>query len=366
MHKKLESTLINMIMSLLLISLTMSAALAFVYLNTKGPIEAAAMKKELDAISQVLPPFDSNPLAEMTDRNGVIIYPVSLEGELVGYAVKTFTENGFGGRIELMMGILPDGSINGLSVLLQKETPGLGTKMMDPAFQDQFLGKNPESYEIRVKKDGGMVDAITAATISSRAYCDALRRGYDVLKQLNPYFSASMVDSYSVSSGSIDSVAMKIEFNAINQVLPAFDSDPVYGMMNRDGVTIYAVSLQGQLTGYAVKTYSDYGFGGRIELMLGFLSDGSIHGLSVLQHRETLGIGSKITNPAFLDQFVGKNPASFDLNLKQDGGMVDAITGATISSMACCEAVQKAYEMLIQVSDSVSNTIIDNDPNQVE
>lgn len=179
MAKKLESTLINMILSLVLISMTMSAALGFVYLKTKGPIEAAARQKELAAIRQVLPEFDSDPANGVVEKNGVVIYNLSKEDQLVGYAVKTFTEIGFSGHIELMAGFMPDGSIHRVSVLAHKETPGLGTKMSDPQFSDQFLGKNPADFVLKVKKDGGQVDAITAATISSRAYCDALQRAFD-------------------------------------------------------------------------------------------------------------------------------------------------------------------------------------------
>ncbi|MBN2480240.1 MAG: RnfABCDGE type electron transport complex subunit G [Bacteroidales bacterium] len=183
MAKRLASTLINMVLSLVLISVTMSAALAFVYLKTKDPIEAAAMKKELEAIREVLPEFNSDPVSDMIESNGIVIYPVTQNDESVGYAIKTYTDNGFGGRIELMAGFLPDGTIYGVSVLQHKETPGLGTKMTDPGFREQFIGKNPGNFSLQVKKDGGMVDAITAATISSRAYCDALQRAYNILIQ---------------------------------------------------------------------------------------------------------------------------------------------------------------------------------------
>jgi len=181
MAKKLESTLINMILSLVLISMTMSAALSFVYLKTKGPIEATARQKEIDAIKQVVPPFDSDPASAKTEDNGVIIYKLSNQNKPVGFAVKTFTDKGFGGHIEIMAGFLPDGSIYNVSVLQHKETPGLGTKMNDERFSKQFLGKSPTEFKLRVKKDGGQVDAITAATVSSRAYCDALQRAFDLL-----------------------------------------------------------------------------------------------------------------------------------------------------------------------------------------
>jgi electron transport complex protein RnfG len=78
-----------------------------------------------------------------------------------------------------MVGFSPDGTIYSTSVLEQKETPGLGTKMTQPFFKDQFDGKNPSSFKLFVKKDGGQVDAITASTITSRAYCDAVQRAYD-------------------------------------------------------------------------------------------------------------------------------------------------------------------------------------------
>lgn len=182
MANKLESTLINMILSLVLISMVMSAALAFVYIKTKGPIEAAARQKEIDAIKQVMPQFDSDPVSAKTENDGLVIYRLSNRNEPVGYAVKTFTDKGFGGYIEIMAGFLPDGSIYNVSVLQHKETPGLGTKMSDLRFSRQFMGKNPAEFTLRVKKDGGQVDAITAATISSRAYCDALQRAFDILR----------------------------------------------------------------------------------------------------------------------------------------------------------------------------------------
>jgi len=191
MAKKLESTLGNMFLSLVLISVIMSGALSYVYLKTKGPIEVAEQQKEINAIKQVLPEFDNDPNTSKTEQDGVIVYQLTRQNLPVGYAIKTFTEKGFGGHVELMAGFLPDGSINSVTVLTHKETPGLGTKMTDPKFSDQFLGKNPAEFILKVKKDGGQVDAITAATVSSRAYCDALQRAYTALKTVNDTISGN-------------------------------------------------------------------------------------------------------------------------------------------------------------------------------
>jgi electron transport complex protein RnfG len=182
MSKKLESTLLNMVLSLVLISVVMSAALAFVYEKTKGPIETASKQKEINAIKQVLPEFDNDPAAARVEKDGVIVYRMTRKNEPVGYAVKTFTDKGFGGHAEMMAGFLPDGRIYNIIILQHRETPGLGTKMAEPYFSKQFMGKNPASFKLKVKKDGGQVDAITAATVSSRAYCDALQRAFDNIK----------------------------------------------------------------------------------------------------------------------------------------------------------------------------------------
>ncbi len=133
----------------------------------------------MTAIKQVVPEFNNNPNKEMYrlptgDGDSLDIYPAKKDDEIVGYAVNTYTKKGFSGNINLMAGFKPDGTIFNISVLEHKETPGLGSKMNDPAFRNQFNDKNPTSFELKVKKDGGPVDAITAATISSRAFCDAV------------------------------------------------------------------------------------------------------------------------------------------------------------------------------------------------
>ena len=184
---KTESTLKNMVMSLTLISLTASACLGFVYELTKEPIALSILNKKLNAIRQVTPEFDNNPNDEMYrlptgEGDSLDIYPAKKNGEIVGYAVNTYTSKGFSGNISLMAGFKTDGTILSITVLDHKETPGLGTKMTEPEFKEQFTGKNPAEFTLKVKKDGGPVDAITAATISSRAFCDAVQRAYNTLQ----------------------------------------------------------------------------------------------------------------------------------------------------------------------------------------
>lgn len=183
-----------MILSLTLISVGASAALGFVYKMTKEPIEITLLNKKLDAIKQVVPEFTNNPNDDMFmlptgEGDSLEVYPARSGEEVVGYAVRSYTNNGFSGYISFMVGFLPDGTIYNISVLEHKETPGLGTKMVpegtpeNPEFKDQFKGKNPAEFPLKVKKDGGPVDAITAATISSRAFCEGVQRAYNTFEK---------------------------------------------------------------------------------------------------------------------------------------------------------------------------------------
>lgn len=183
---KTESTFKNMALSLTLISLVAAACLSFVYQMTKKPIELSNLNKKLNAIKEVVPEFNNNPDAEMFrlptgEGDSLEVYPAKMNDEVVGYAVNTYSNLGFGGNISIMTGYKPDGTIFNISVMSQKETPGLGTKMTESRFKDQFNGKNPSAFQLKVKKDGGSVDAITAATISSRAFCDAVQRSFNTL-----------------------------------------------------------------------------------------------------------------------------------------------------------------------------------------
>ncbi len=109
-------------------------------------------------------------------------YKATKDGQPVGIAVKTYSKKAFGDPIWLMVGFDTNLKINKISVLEQKETPGLGTKMGDKKFKIQFEGKDPAAFNMTVDKDGGEIHSISAATISSRAFCDAVKRGYDAVK----------------------------------------------------------------------------------------------------------------------------------------------------------------------------------------
>jgi len=191
MAKKRANTLFNMASSLFLVAAVAGVALAGVYNLTKGPIEKVKQEKTEKALSNVLPEFDKVERKSVLPYDGgkdsLILYYAYLNDELAGIAVESYSNMGFTEQIKIMIGFYPDMSICNTAVLAHKETPGLGDKM-DAAKSDfplQFIDKNPAEFDLRVTKDGGKVDAITAATITSRAFSDAVDRAYKTLVSLN-------------------------------------------------------------------------------------------------------------------------------------------------------------------------------------
>ena len=185
MAAKTPSTLLNMVLTLAVVTLVASATLGYVYELTKGPIAEAKRIKQENAIKEVVPEFDNAPGEErymlaVEGNDSITVFPAMKNGELVGVAIKTYDDGGFTERIHIMVGLLPDGTIHNTAVLGHKETPGLGDKMekKKSPWSNQFSGKNPATYTLKVTKDGGDVDAITAATISSRAFVGAVDRAY--------------------------------------------------------------------------------------------------------------------------------------------------------------------------------------------
>jgi electron transport complex protein RnfG len=184
MSKK-ESTFINMVVSLLVITIISGFLLGYVNDLTIRPKAKARLQKKVDALKIVLPEFDNNPIENIKkiksekSKDSIEIYTAYLNKNIVGMAITGSSEKGFNGLVKLMVGFKPNGNIQNIQILDQKETPGLGTKMKGDNFLKQFRGKNPSSYKLKVKKDGGDIDALTGATISSRAFAASVQLAYD-------------------------------------------------------------------------------------------------------------------------------------------------------------------------------------------
>ncbi|MDE6002877.1 MAG: RnfABCDGE type electron transport complex subunit G [Prevotella sp.] len=186
--KKLESSLTNMVLVLTLVAVIMGGVLAYVNYLTEGPINEQKEKALADGIKTVMCVQDlkvaSTDEVRQNDAKGkemvFTIYQIQdAQGQELGAAVES-TTGGFGGDLKILVGFDPEGNILGYTLLEHAETPGLGAKA-DKWFQKgqkgDIIGKNP-AEPLVVSKDGGQVDAITASTITSRAFLLAVNNAY--------------------------------------------------------------------------------------------------------------------------------------------------------------------------------------------
>lgn len=183
---KMESTLKNMVMSLTVIALIASSLLAGGYVLTKEPIDKATQAKKDNAIKEVLPDKTAEIGRAVEIKldgfeDAFIVYPATKNGEMIGVAIETYDNNGYGGKIKTMVGLDAEGKVVNYAILQMSETPGLGAKAPEWfKTKGNIRGKNPADDSFKVSKDGGEIDAITASTITSRAFLASVKSAYNV------------------------------------------------------------------------------------------------------------------------------------------------------------------------------------------
>ncbi len=189
--KKLESSLLNMTLVLTLVAVVMGGILAFVNHLTEGPIQEQKEKALADGIKAVMvcndlvvaEPVEVKQTVDGKEHTFIIYNVKDAQGKDLGAAVQSVTM-GFGGDLKVLVGFDTEGSILGYTLLEHAETPGLGAKA-DQWFQKgqkgDIIGKSP-AEPLTVSKDGGQVDAITASTITSRAFLKAVNNAYNAYK----------------------------------------------------------------------------------------------------------------------------------------------------------------------------------------
>lgn len=191
---------------LFIVAAVAGALLAVTESQTAPKILANKMRQLEQARAEVLPLASSFKTIKPENPSQDLEYAAGFteKGELAGIVVNV-APKGYAGPIEMVMGLKADGSIAGVKILAQKETPGLGTKLADDVFMAPFKKLLQENQKpvFLVKKDGGDVDGITAATISSRAFCtgvrDALSTYEKVKQQLSTIAAPSVASVASVS-----------------------------------------------------------------------------------------------------------------------------------------------------------------------
>lgn len=180
---------LKLILVLTLICVVAGSLLAVVYEATKDRIAAAERQEKLTALETVLPDYDNQPDLDSWPAADVqtnyTFYVARKTDQVVGIAFEVSTLEGYGDRIQIMVGVDPTTKlVRGIDIVKQKETPGLGAKIDEDRFKSNFPEKSSvDSAWCAVTKDGGEIDAVTSATISSRAVCKAVAYGLSVLQE---------------------------------------------------------------------------------------------------------------------------------------------------------------------------------------
>ena len=200
--KKLKSSLTNMLVVLTVITIVAAGVLASVNAVTAPQIEKINAENLAAGIKAVMG-NDDIKVSEPWEVDAFTAYDINdKQGNLLGKAVVT-TENGFGGPLKVLVGFNTDGDILGYTVLEHAETPGLGAKAGE-WFQDKIIGMNPGTNNFTVSKDGGEVDAITASTITSRAFLRAIQNAYDKIIAGQDVTSGASQQASAASMGTPD------------------------------------------------------------------------------------------------------------------------------------------------------------------
>jgi len=345
------NTSVKMILVLTIIATLSGGLLSFWDAFTSPKIEEYRQKEVKKAVKEVLPSAEN--YREDIKTAGPYTFYLGYDGnELIGLAFNV-KGGGFQDIISLMVGVTPDFSqITGLSVLDQKETPGLGTKIAeDPSrkgdetwFTNQFRGKSPfpEIYYVKNKKAeaDSEIEAISGATISSQAVINILN--FHIARAKEAWSNPGQADLMQDCDEKTPDQHIRIsEEDALFNVLPSADK---YVKKEAGNFKFFLTYNENKISGIAYRS-EGRGYEGPIKLLIGLEPDfETITGLAVLEYCETPGFGTRIlsdpSRPAeknwFLQQFPGKkiSPALTLIHNKEPGlpNEIEAVSGATVTS----------------------------------
>ncbi len=292
-----------MIIMLITVATVCSIILSFVYSFTSPRIEETQKELMLGSLKEVIPAYEFVEI--ITDT---LWQALDSAGNATGIVFRVFPQ-GYGAPIPITVGLDLDGKITGIRIASAaeglKETAGLGAKITESEFREQFIAKR--APEVQLKQDGGEIDAITAATISSRAVCSGVKMGietYTNYLEQTPNKKTVFVDA--------------------EEFIEIVKDTLWYAVKESDTIGIVFVGIT-------------QGYVDSICFMVGLNRDAEIKGVEIIYCNETAGIGEGIRDKEFLDKF--------------KEGAPEAITGATISSQALINAVEeqiKRYEEYIK------------------
>jgi electron transport complex protein RnfG len=286
----------QMIITLFVVAVICAIILSFVYAFTEPRIAETQAQLTLSGLEEVITAYEYKEIIPDT-----LWRAVDSSGENIGVVFRVFPR-GYAGPIPITVGLDNDGKITGIRVASAAEglaeTPGLGAKITQPGFTEQFRGKT--AADVALEQEGGSIEAITAATISSRAVTSGIKKGIEM-------YGACLMPSCDPG----------IVFSDADRFVEVIKDTLWRAVRGSDTLGVVFVGI--------VEGYLD-----SIKFMVGYSAEKRITGISILYSQETEGIGELIREEEFLEKF--------------KTGIPEAISGATISTKALINGVVKGIE----------------------
>lgn len=315
---------------LVLICLVSTFLLAVTYDITAPLIAERAVLAEVEARQKVLPAaasFGEVQEFELAGTTSTLAPGLDENGEVVGYAI-TGDGSGYGGQVRMLVGVGLDGVVTGATPLILNETAGLGMKAEDPTFLSQLEGAKSGISVVKNNPGENQIEALTGATITTDAVVSAVSRALEVFeREVVMGGDTSELDRENNLEVFPEATAFgesyEVEFEGFNSTItPALDDDN-----NTIGYTV-----TGDAEGHA----------GVMTLLVGLDLDGTVTGVKPLILHETASIAVLAEDPEFLATFVGLT-GGIDMVMEDpEANEVEAITGATGTSEAFIDAVNRA------------------------
>ncbi|MGN1421563.1 MAG: RnfABCDGE type electron transport complex subunit G [Eubacterium sp.] len=350
--KKKSSVLVN---TLVLLVVTFVAVLLLAVVNqvTRGPIAQAEINARAEIYKVVYPDAENFAEAENTEAllegsaellasegytgcsiNDFLVVEDSSKA-VKGYVIAATSPNGYGGDIQVALGITADGKITGFDVVSNSETAGLGSRCTDPEFKDQFAGKSASMLEYT--KSGATadneIDAISGATITTNAVTEAA--------------NCAIVFYQENFGGGVEE---KSEADPMEKAFPDADLDSLVDLEVKDaGNDDYTVDEVKEVAdkGYIVIVTAHNGYDGDLQIALGIGKDDTIKGFATVVCNETPPLGGQCTSDEFAQQFADMKLGKVSYvasGADKANNEIDAISGATITTNAVLTAVNGAVD----------------------
>lgn len=331
-------------MILFIITAVAGLLLGMVYDVTKEPIALQEEKVKSMAVKEVLPMAKEVKKAEVEIPSDSIITEVNAgyaDGKIVGYTIRV-APKGYNGQIDMLVGVSEEGRIEGVKIINQKDTPGLGANMEKDSFRGQFKGKAIDSplevVKTGVQKDN-QIDAMAGATISSNGVT------FGVNEAVRFYRAEIKGDESAV-------VKVKTKDEVVKELIPETEKIEASDVeIPKDTIVkeVEKVLAGDKVMGYVIMVTPE-GYHEKIEMLVVISTEGKVLGINIMKHTETPGLGAEAVKEEFTSKFKNKDVGTklkVVVGSTPNDNQIDAISGATITTEGVVNGVNKAAEFYL-------------------